>query len=117
MSPCRCVFSDELYAPSAKPSVYTDGHIPSVYTDGSTDGINPSVYTDRFGDGIISVGINYRRNISVGNSVAFLRFSGSETCKVSFVLSNSLAKKAMGPNGSSINNFIDLSNLVFNAKM
>jgi hypothetical protein len=26
----------------------------------------------------MSVGINYRRNISVGNSVAFLRFSGSE---------------------------------------
>jgi hypothetical protein len=25
----------------------------------------------------MSVGINYRRNISVGNSVAFLRFSGS----------------------------------------
>jgi hypothetical protein len=26
----------------------------------------------------MSVGINYRRNISVGNSVAFLRFSGSD---------------------------------------
>jgi co-chaperonin GroES (HSP10) len=26
----------------------------------------------------MSVGINYRRKFSVGNSVAFLRFSGSE---------------------------------------
>jgi hypothetical protein len=40
----------------------------------------PSVYTDRFWDGIMSVGINYRRNIFVGNSVAFLRFSGSVNC-------------------------------------
>jgi hypothetical protein len=63
-----------------KPSVYTDGHIPSVYTDESTDGINLSVYTDGFGDGIVSVGIHYRRNIFVGNSVAFLRFSGSGGC-------------------------------------
>jgi len=76
-SPCRCVFPDELYTPSAKSSVYTDGNIPLVYTDGITDGINPSVYIDRFWDGIISVGINYRRKYSVGNSVAFLRFSGS----------------------------------------
>jgi hypothetical protein len=29
----------------------------------------------------MSVGINYRRNISVGNSVAFLRFSGSAIAK------------------------------------
>jgi hypothetical protein len=28
----------------------------------------------------MSVGINYRQNISVGNSVAFLRFSGSDSC-------------------------------------
>ena len=62
-----------MYIPSVKSTVYTDGNIPSVYTDG----IIPSAYTDRFWDGIMSVGINYRRNISVGNSVAFLRFSGS----------------------------------------
>jgi hypothetical protein len=59
---------DELYTPSATPSVYTDGF---------ADGLIPSVYTDRFWDGIIFVGINYRRKDSVGNSVAFLRFSGS----------------------------------------
>jgi hypothetical protein len=53
--------------------LYIPSEIPSVYTDGSTDGINPSVYTDRFGDGIISV----------GNSVAFLRFSGSESADTS----------------------------------
>ena len=57
----------------------TDGNIPSVYTEGITDGMIPSVYTDRVGDGIISVGINYRRKNSIGNSVAFLRFSGSDT--------------------------------------
>jgi hypothetical protein len=67
-----------MYIPSVKPTVYTDGNIPSVYTDGITDGMIPSVYTDRFWDGIMSVDINYRRNISVGNSVAFLRFSGSD---------------------------------------
>jgi hypothetical protein len=55
----------------------TDRNIPSVYTDGITDRMIPSVYTDRFWDRIMSVGINYRRNFSVGNSVAFLRFSGS----------------------------------------
>jgi len=80
-SPCRCVFPDELYIPSAKPTVYTDGNIPSVHTDGITDGMGPSVYTDRFWDEIISVGIHYRRKNSVGNSVAFLRFSGSENLR------------------------------------
>jgi hypothetical protein len=69
---------DELYTPSATPSVYTDRNIPSVYTNGFADGLISSVYTDRFWDRIISVGINYRRKDSVGNSVAFLRFSGSE---------------------------------------
>jgi len=51
------------------------------YTDGFADGVIPSVYTDRFWDGIISVGIYYRRKNSVGNTVAFIRFSGSDyTC-------------------------------------
>jgi len=59
---------DELYAPSAKPWVYTDGF---------ADGLISSVYTGRFWDGIISVGNLYQLKDSVGNSVAFLRFSGS----------------------------------------
>jgi hypothetical protein len=49
-------------------------NILSVYTDVFIS----SVYTDRFEDGIISVGIYYRRKNSIGNSVGFLRFSGSE---------------------------------------
>jgi hypothetical protein len=68
-----------MYIPSVKSTVYTDGNISSEYTDGITDGIFPSVYTDRFGDGIMSVSNYYRRKYSVGNSVAFLRFSGSGT--------------------------------------
>jgi len=39
----------------------------------------------------MSVGINYRRNYSIGNSVAFLRFSGSLFISLIFMfLSNSL---------------------------
>ena len=37
-----------------------------------------SVNTDRFWDRIISVSKNFRWKISVGNSVGFLRFSGSD---------------------------------------
>jgi hypothetical protein len=66
-----------MYIPSVKSTVYTDGIFPSVIPSVYSDGNIPSVYTDRFGDGIMSVGNHYRRNISVGNSVAFLRFSGS----------------------------------------
>jgi hypothetical protein len=36
----------------------------------------------------MSVGINYRRKYSVGNSVAFLRFSGSVISKIKFRLAN-----------------------------
>jgi hypothetical protein len=59
-------------------TVYSVGETVGIYRRKYTDGIFPSVYTDKFGDGIISVGINYRRKDSVGNSVAFLWFSGSE---------------------------------------
>ena len=54
------------------------GIIPSVYTDRIADGYCLSVYTDRIGDGIISVGKNYRRKHSVGNSIGFHWFSGSD---------------------------------------
>jgi len=54
-------------------------YIPmDIFRQYITDGINPSVYTDGFGDGIISVGIHYRQKYSVGNSVTFLWFSGSD---------------------------------------
>jgi hypothetical protein len=36
-----------------------------------------SVYTDKIGDEIISIGNNYRRKNSIGNSVGFRWFSGS----------------------------------------
>jgi hypothetical protein len=58
-------------------SVYTDENIPSVYTDQITDGVMLSVYTDKIGDEIISIGNNYRRKNSIGNSVGFRWFSGS----------------------------------------
>jgi hypothetical protein len=48
----------------------------------------------------MSVGINYRRNISVGNSVAFLRFSGSESEPKRILLHERLIGK-MTPSASS----------------
>jgi len=92
------VFSDgrnPSVSPSVMPSVKSPRHctaitvwipryFPSVKSPDVTMPLRISrrnVYsigeTDRFWDGIMSVGINYRRNVSVGNSVAFLRFSGS----------------------------------------
>jgi len=53
----------------------------SVYTDRFADGLRPSVYTDRCWDGIMFVDNYYRRNVFVGNSVGFLRFSGSGSNK------------------------------------
>jgi hypothetical protein len=70
-----------LYNPSAIRSVYTDRIRPSVYTDRIVNGNCMSVYTDNIRDEIISVGKNYRRKNSIGNSVGFHRFSGSEFFK------------------------------------
>jgi len=55
------------------------GYIPteSLYTDRITDKYFLSVYTVRIRDEIISVGKNYRRKNSVGNSDCFCRFSSS----------------------------------------
>jgi len=57
----------------------SDRIFSSVYTDRFIDGYKPSVYTDKFWDGIMFVGNYYRQKNSVGNSVGFLRFSGSES--------------------------------------
>jgi len=75
-SPHLCIFPNKLYRSSEIRSVYTDGIFSSVYTDRISDRVISSVYTDRFCDGIISI----------GNSVGFRRFSGSDGTFIRFFL-------------------------------
>jgi len=71
-----------LYNPSAIRSVYADGIRSSVYTDRIADENGLLVYTDKIRDEIISVSKNYRWKNSVGNSVGFHWFSGSDELSI-----------------------------------